>query len=254
MYNSILEHSLQHSEAVVTLLLAVLAIATYLYTRKHDRVLARHQNYLSLEFESIRVFQVCVEHPEIPLYLDGKSVDQAASPHIAEKAYWFVCQVLNLFELIISYRKDKVVPDDVFATWVSWFHELGTARRFEEIWIGQELWSHYKPQLQEIMREAIQLTKRRPDDFEIVESRYDDELESFHHRVAHVMNDREIEKHFSSARQRNRPGYGLRKQRWWQFVVQRTFHWASPRQRLITRSSTSPPKPDLQTDLSVPSG
>jgi hypothetical protein len=37
---------------------------------------------------------------------------------------------LNLFEIIISYRKDYVVPNEVFATWVSWFHELGTSKRF----------------------------------------------------------------------------------------------------------------------------
>jgi hypothetical protein len=189
---------MHHAEAVATLLLAFIGAGSYLYTRSHDRALQKHQNYLSLEFESIHVFQVCVEHPEIPIYLEGRDAGAALNPQINEKAYWFVCQVLNLFELIISYRKDKVVPNDVFATWVSWFYELGTAARFEEFWEGEELWAHYKRELREIMDTAIEFSKKegRPS--------YDDELRAFHNRVARIMKDPSIQKHFDDARRLHR--------------------------------------------------
>lgn len=193
-----------HHEAVATLVLGFLGVASYLYTRKHDRTLAKHQNYLSLEFESIRVFQTCLEHPEIPLYLEGETVAEPLSQYIAEKAYWLVCQELNLFELIISYRKDEVVPDDVFATWVSWFHELGTAERFQDIWIKEELWSHYKEELRNIMETAIALTGKRGKDFNSVPTSYDDELQEFHEAVGRIMDDDSIAQHFRSARQKRR--------------------------------------------------
>ncbi|MBV9983089.1 hypothetical protein [Bradyrhizobium sp.] len=117
-----------------------------------------------------------------------------------EKAYWFVCQVLNLFEIIISYRKDHVVPDDVFATWVSWFHELGTSKRFERFWIDEELWSHYKGELQQILNLATGLARKREEDFASVESSYDDELKAFHDQVATIMKDPSIKEHFDKRR------------------------------------------------------
>ena len=87
MLRSVLDYVLfEHPEAVATFLLAILGIVTYLYTWSHDRGLQKHQNYMSLEFESIRVFQVCVDHPEIPLYLDGKEVRTNPEPLVAGKS------------------------------------------------------------------------------------------------------------------------------------------------------------------------
>ena len=197
MFGSIAEHFTQHSEAAATLLLGILGAVTYLYTWFHDKEHRKHDNYLALEFQSMRVFQACVDNPEIPLYLDGKDVEPTERQHIKEKTYWHICQVLNLFEIIISYRKE--VPKEVFATWVSWFHELGTAPRFEEFWKGEELRSHYKGDLQKIMNAALQLYKERSGDFEADDDNYAKELKTFHDKIAKIMGDKSIWKHFDDS-------------------------------------------------------
>ncbi|WP_298880126.1 hypothetical protein [uncultured Bradyrhizobium sp.] len=198
MFGSIAEHFTQHSEAAATLLLGFLGVVTYLYTWSHDRKHRKRDNYLALEFQSMRVFQACVENPEIPLYLDGKDVEPTDRQHIKEKTYWQICQILNLFEIIISYRKE--VPDEVFATWVSWFHELGTAPRFEEFWRGEELRSHYKGDLQKIMNTALQLYKTRSADFETDDHDYENELKAFYDQIAIIMDDKSIWKHLDISR------------------------------------------------------
>ena len=91
----------------------------------------------------------------------------------------------------------------MFATWVSWFHELGTAPRFEEFWRGEELRSHYKGDLQKIMNAALQLCKKRSGDFEADDHYYESELKAFHDEVAKIMGDKSIWKHFDDSRRLN---------------------------------------------------
>jgi hypothetical protein len=157
-----------------------------------DRKLQRRRVYMDLEFESARIFRTCVDHPEIVNYLEGASGD--ANPEVSEKVYWHVCQVLNTFELMIALYKEGMVQIDVFSTWVSWFHELGTAQRFGDFWDKRGLSFHYKIELQEIMDQAQALLRNRTET-----TSNDAELGIFHRGVSDLLKDYRILQHFEKS-------------------------------------------------------
>ena len=190
-------------QAIVTFVVFLASIITFLITSHQNRKLQHRRNYVDLEFEASRIFQVCVNNPEIPAYLEGAPFDSKTGQLTPERVYWFVCQVLNVFEIIISFRKEKMVTSDLFNTWVSWFHELGTAERFGEFWEDEEIWSHYKEDLQKIMNTARALRLKRRRDIEFDNRNYNDEMRVFHHEVAIILDDPSIEKHFEASLQRN---------------------------------------------------
>jgi hypothetical protein len=159
-----------------------------------DRKLQRRRVYMDLEFESARIFRTCVDHPEIVNYLEGRSAETDIDSDVAEKVYWHVCQILNTFELMISLYKEGMVQIDVFSTWVSWFHELGTARRFGEFWDGRGLSFHYKIEIQEIMDKSQSLLRNRT-----ATTVDDDELGAFHRAVSNLLGDRRILQHFEKS-------------------------------------------------------
>lgn len=160
-----------------------------------DRRLQRRRIYMDLEFESARIFRISVDHPEIVRYLEASPTTAVIGSDISERVYWYVCQVLNNFELMISLYKEGMVQIDVFSTWVSWFHELGTAGRFDEFWDGRGLSFHYKIKLQEIMDEAQRLLRDRTP-----ATVYDAELEAFHRSVSRLFGDHRILRHFQKSR------------------------------------------------------
>jgi len=164
---------------------------------RRERMLQRRRAYVDLEFEASRLFRVCIDHPDIMQYLDAHSETLGAEAR--EKAYWHVCQVLNIFEVIISFYEEKTVTADLFSTWVSWFHELGTATRFGEFWEQERLRFHYKSHLQKIMDAAQRLYSARSPDFQQDNTQYDRELLEFHRQVADILRDNSILEHFTES-------------------------------------------------------
>jgi hypothetical protein len=165
------------------------------FLTRPDRRLQRRRIYMDLEFESARIFRTSVDHPEIVRYLEGSRSRAEIDQDVSERAYWYVCQVLNTFELMIALYKEGMVQVDIFSTWVSWFHELGTAQGFGEFWNKRGLSFHYKIELQEIMDTAQELLRSRK-----AVSGDDHELGIFHERVSRLLNDPRIRGHYKKSR------------------------------------------------------
>jgi hypothetical protein len=178
----------------------VVAFLSRFFARR-DRTLQRRRVYMDLEFESARIFGTCIDRPEIIGYLEGSLVSPSSREErdlVPERAYWYVCQVLNTFELMISLYQEKVVTIDIFSTWLSWFHEVGTYERFPDFWNDRALSFHYKKELQDVMYTAMKLRNnpdREREDFDP-----DTELASFHNSVSDIFADDEIEEHYRKSR------------------------------------------------------
>jgi hypothetical protein len=190
-----LRYLADHPESVVNLLVFSAAVITFWISSHKDRELQRRRTYTELEFEASRIFTVCVEHPDVPRYLQGDLPPEQANRQIEEKAFWFVSQVLNIFEIATSFRREGLVSKELFATWVSWFHELGTSARFGDYWDGRHLRSNYKSDLRKIMDAAQRLRNTRQPSFNA-----DDELQEFHDEVARLFGDDTISTHFAESR------------------------------------------------------
>jgi len=172
----------------------MITIGTYLHTSRKNRELQQRGNYLTLELEASRIFDIFFHHPEIWLYISGKLDENKITPEMPEKAYWVIPQILNVFEIITSFWRQKMIPGDVFATWVSWFHELGTAARFGDVWEARGLRTNYKADLRDIMDIAQDIRA------EFV-GRCDSPaaLAEFHKRVAHALGDPSILQHLTKS-------------------------------------------------------
>jgi len=169
---------------------------------QQDREAQFRSNYLQIELESSRIFTVAVEQPEIPKYLRGELEPDEAGKNIEERTYWFVCQILNVFEIAVSFRHEGKISKELFATWVSWLHELGTSQHFEDYW--RDLSSHYKRGLQDMLEAAQKRLHARPPNFKQLSDEDKDEilyneLDGYHQDIAGILKDEEVYKHWCNS-------------------------------------------------------
>ena len=129
----------------------IAGIFAYVTRSKKELQLQHRNNYFSLELEASRIFTIAVQNPDIPRFLRGEFDNDAKGddPRMKEQAFWFVSQVLNIFEIAISLRNERTISSELFATWVPWFYELGTYNRFREFWCGRpyDLMYNYRQDL-----------------------------------------------------------------------------------------------------------
>lgn len=144
----------------------VVATATFIIAqavqRNRDRAVARRGIYEKLELASIELFRFEADHIELirPVW-----EEKTPLPHKGTAEYMatlnYVCQMLNLFELSIQFRKDGTMPEDVFSSWMAWMFMVVKAPGFPELW--EDARSNYLPRLRNIMDGGIRIVDAEPD-------------------------------------------------------------------------------------------
>ncbi|MEB2778478.1 GNAT family N-acetyltransferase [Algoriphagus sp. D3-2-R+10] len=141
-----------------------ITILTFIITLRLRKLtfkkLANREVYLKLELASIDLFRFEATNVDVIRPLWEKDIDipkKGTAEYLVLMNY--VCQMLNLFELAIKFRKskDKILPPDLFSSWVAWFHSLVTAPGFPIIW--EDVNNHYIIDLRNIMSGGIEITK-----------------------------------------------------------------------------------------------
>jgi hypothetical protein len=197
------QYALKNPIVMVNGLGFIVGIASYWIKSRKDRRIQFREHYFNLELEASRIFTICFQNPDVSLYLRGEHSGGAADEkefELSEQAVCLVCQILNVFEIAVSLRHEKMIPKDLFATWVPWFFDLGTLPRFDEYWNKGRLRFNYKKDLIEIMDIAISM-KRLPSFGENPQA----DLKRFHQEVAIVFKnyglfkDRSILRQFDDA-------------------------------------------------------
>ncbi len=138
--------------------------------KKKDRRNANKESYQQLEFASIDLFRFEAENIEMirPIWEEGKEIpSRSTADYIVLMNY--VCQMLNLFEMALKFRKDKILLPEVFGTWIAWFQLLVTSPGFHEIW--KDVRMDYLPELREIMDGGIRIARRETDE-DVIESEF----------------------------------------------------------------------------------
>jgi GNAT superfamily N-acetyltransferase len=77
----------------------------------------------------------------------------------------YVCQFLNLFEMSVRFRKEKVMPAEVFGSWVIWYYDLFSRPYFYTIW--QEVRLNYTCDLRRIADKYFEVASRFDDEMEL---------------------------------------------------------------------------------------
>lgn len=138
------------SEAVAILQIVTILIAVMLYLTESERekTIARREIYQKLELASINLFKLEVEKKDVifKLYSDHKDILQKdTEDFFAVNAY--VCSIMTLFEMIIEFKKDKIVDTQIFLSWARWFWDTATAANFNKVW--EEIKMNYVGSLRE---------------------------------------------------------------------------------------------------------
>ena len=132
-----------------------IVIATRHQGRK-ETVAAGREIYQQLELASIDLFRFEADHTKLtrPLWEAGAKLPDKGTAE--ENAFHnYVCQNLNLHEMAIRFRLDKIMDAPIFASWIAWFWTLSKAPRFPEIW--EELKGNYIIELQHTYNKGIKI-------------------------------------------------------------------------------------------------
>lgn len=114
--------------------------------------------YQRLELASIDLFRFEAEQKELirPLWEAGVSVPPGDTEQVVFQNY--VCQNLNLHEMAIRFRKGKIMPDEVFDSWIAWFWTLSNAPGFSKVW--EDVREDYIAELQNTYNKGIEIALR----------------------------------------------------------------------------------------------
>lgn len=139
--------------------------------KRKDRKQANRESYQQLEFASIDLFRFEAENIELirPIWEEGREIPSTkTAEYIVLMNY--VCQMLNLFEMALKFRKDKTLLPEVFGTWIAWFQLLICSPGFHEIW--KDVRMDYLPELREIMDGGLLIAQQETDECLIEEKFY----------------------------------------------------------------------------------
>lgn len=178
--------------ALIALALSLLAAAYSWWTNRQQMKLERHiaarddrveksTAYLALEVHSSEAFRFAAENAdamrpyeatEKPERLPRGDRDDAATT----RQYYYQC--LNLFEVCSNFRRNGVVDETVYASWVAWFHEVLDQWYFREVWVA-ELRNNYTPDVRNLFDIGVQIYAQHSDPQE--------RREQFYHAVCHLL-------------------------------------------------------------------
>lgn len=154
-------------EATVQAVSIMVAILTFIIAQAVNRArnlhIANRETYQRLELASIGLFRFEADHVETirPVWEESVPVPpEGSAEHFVVTDY--VCQLLNLFEMAIRLRKERVVPPEVFGSWVVWYYDLANAAHFPTIW-DRVMWN-YTSDLRHIMNVGVRLATDEADD------------------------------------------------------------------------------------------
>lgn len=123
---------------------------------------AAQEIYQRLELAALELFRYDIEHPALVKALWFPDHPDAPQPRKAEDVELhnfnmeqYVCQLLNLFEMAYRFRKEGIVPADVYASWIIWMYEVCELRQFQKYWSNHDIAPHYIPDFRRLMDYGI---------------------------------------------------------------------------------------------------
>lgn len=143
----------------VTVLFAAMQI-------RNANKLESRQIYQTLELASAQLFRFEAENEKLVelLWDDNTTALDDLSPGRKYALKEYVCQMLNLFEMAVRLRKQKILEPEVFGSWVVWMWELSDSRRFRHLWIKEDLAFNYVGDLRQLMHYGVKLEDKSHQD------------------------------------------------------------------------------------------
>ena len=179
--------------ALISTAALILSILSFAFTWSLDRkghrreaLIEKSSAYLQLEVHSSEAFRYAAIHSEA--MRPYESTEEPSPPpkrngQAAETTRQYYYQCLNLFEVCTNFRRNEVIHKEVFASWVSWFHEVLDQWLFRELWVS-EMRDNYTQDVRNIFDLGIRIYALSDD----AEYR----IEQFYDAVSHAIGGCEI--------------------------------------------------------------
>lgn len=126
-------------------------------SRKEQQAI-RDQIYQRLELESIKLFRFENDNVELARITWDSTKPYETIMMDKDEAYrvlQHVCQVLNLFEMAVRFKKVDIVHEDVFESWIAWIYDLCASSVFLHFWYLEEVRDNYIEQFQNIIDKGL---------------------------------------------------------------------------------------------------
>jgi hypothetical protein len=120
---------------------------------------SRGQIYQQLELESINLFRFEIENTELARIIwDNEVTTFDEIQKDKNKAYQVlqhICQILNLFEMAVRFKKNGISHEDVFASWEAWIYDLCKSQIFLHYWYIEGVKDNYINLFQGIIDDGL---------------------------------------------------------------------------------------------------
>ncbi|TPQ39735.1 hypothetical protein C2U70_06785 [Bradyrhizobium guangdongense] len=149
-----------------SILISALGIAfTYVMKSEQTNRNSKQQLYQTLELQSIELFRFECAYPDLvrQLWYDDAPPPRSDRPQDPRTSHYclrqYVCQMLNLFEMATRFRTLRVLPEEVFGSWVIWIWELCNCKQFQDFWLDDDdLPSNYVRDLRDVMTAGVRIS------------------------------------------------------------------------------------------------
>ncbi|VVT17802.1 DUF4760 domain-containing protein [Erythrobacter sp. EC-HK427] len=178
--------------ALVALVISVIAAAYSWWVSRQQMKLERHVSarddrvekstaYLQLEVHSSEAFRYAALNAEAMRPYEASTKPARLPKHDRQNAeiarqYYFQC--LNLFEVCSNFRRNGVIDEAVYASWVAWFHEVLDQWYFRELWVT-EMRENYTPDVRNLFDIGVQIYADHKDP--------DERRRQFYHAACHLL-------------------------------------------------------------------
>lgn len=151
---------------------ATMIVVTILVNARQANDTAQQTIYQTLEIESVKLFRFECDHPYLvaQLWFPTEAAKMEESQRIPEcvreyQLRQYVCQILNLFEMALRFRKKGISEPEVFGSWIIWMWELCREEVFQRHWIGVDgINTNYVKDFRKLIDEGIAIARRENGD------------------------------------------------------------------------------------------
>lgn len=145
--------------AILQILTILIAVVLYFRESRREKNIAKREIYQKLELASIDLFKFEVQNAKDLWCLysaEEKFPEKNTAARWAVQEY--VCQIMNLFEMIIEFKIQEIIDEQVFLSWVQWFWDMSCADNFGQIW--DDVGMNYTAPLRKAINSGITIAKR----------------------------------------------------------------------------------------------
>ena len=146
-----------HTGDIIQLVSIVVGIIVFVVSSHMTRNITKREVYQRLELASIDLFRFEMGKNKTAwrLYDSSFSVSTVGKDsQEGQEVLNHVTQLLNLFEMCVELRNDKIVDNKIFSTWLKWIFEIASLDNFQYLW-KENLHNHYTDHLGELIRTKL---------------------------------------------------------------------------------------------------